>query len=482
MPDGTTPYKKHGYDYFKHNGADADKEAKFTAQGDGAEQSIETNDGANPYYDYKEDVTTIKIRFKETQGGDLKDVTEYDLTQYIAKPKIKKTPQVFVSAYVDDEYQYRGTIEWTPTAQSFEKGKNYTAKVRLTAAPGWEFNSSTFKYAGADVSTPDFKTPKPVVEFYIRNFGKMAVPAKYFSAKPDDPDDTDDGVINLIMAAAEEEHLVLELPMKEESEKLEKVEFGNRMLPGGGLLLTESTSPANITIHGSGQVIDLTGHPTGAPLITVNSGVTLTLQDITIKGLMNDEDEDGTEADNNAPLIKVLGGKLILDGAKLIANRNDGTNNDGANNLGGCVSLVSGEIEMIGISEISNNHAVGDNGGGVYIADGKFTMKGDSTIHGNTAKYGGGVYIVYMQNGMFAMEGGEIYANTATTGGGGVYVGNDGTFKKTGGIIYGSNDADKKNSTENNNGNAVLTGKDKKYNTTAGSNVDLDSEDTDGWD
>jgi DNA-binding CsgD family transcriptional regulator len=71
----------------------------------------------------------------------------------------------------------------------------------------------------------------------------------------------------------------------------------------------------------------------------------------------------------------------------------------------------------------------------------EFILKG-GTIQGNINKtknpipFGGGVFVAY---GIFTMEGGVIMNNTAGQSGGGFYRGLSGSFKKTGGIIYGSN-------------------------------------------
>ena len=89
-------------------------------------------------------------------------------------------------------------------------------------------------------------------------------------------------------------------------------------------------------------------------------------------------------------------------------------------------------------------------GGGVYIRtagdlnerQAEFIMKG-GTIRGNINKVqnymacGGGLLIAGF--GVFTMEGGCFTDNTAQFNGGGVHSGGRGTFKKTGGIIYGSN-------------------------------------------
>ena len=89
-------------------------------------------------------------------------------------------------------------------------------------------------------------------------------------------------------------------------------------------------------------------------------------------------------------------------------------------------------------------------GGGVYIRTAgdlnerqtEFIMKG-GTIRGNINKVqnymacGGGLLIAGF--GIFTMEGGAIMDNITQFNGGGVHSGGRGTFRKTGGIIYGSN-------------------------------------------
>jgi len=72
----------------------------------------------------------------------------------------------------------------------------------------------------------------------------------------------------------------------------------------------------------------------------------------------------------------------------------------------------------------------------------EFVMKG-GTIRGNTndvlsrVAKGGGVLIRGF--GIFTMEGGVIMDNTAQMTGGGFHTDSRGSFKKTGGIIYGTN-------------------------------------------
>lgn len=116
------------------------------------------------------------------------------------------------------------------------------------------------------------------------------------------------------------------------------------------------------------------------------------------------------------------------------------------------------QLIMHGNVTLQNNYNTGDgdgtspyqNGAGVYIRTDKgspeiqaeFIMKG-GTIRGNInntqnpVPCGGGVYISGF--GLFVMEGGTIMGNTAFRSGGGFHTGSRGSFKKTGGIIYGEN-------------------------------------------
>ena len=147
----------------------------------------------------------------------------------------------------------------------------------------------------------------------------------------------DDSVIDLIRAVAGQTSLSLSLA----SMPVEMARFDAATdLGAGWLALDRTNSPAELIIDGGGRVIDLTGSAKDVPLITVGSGVTLTLRNIAFKGLST---ADGDGMDNSAPVIKVDGGgTLILK--------------DGA--------LITG-----------NNYSEG-NGGGVYVVGGDFTMNG----------------------------------------------------------------------------------------------------------
>jgi hypothetical protein len=192
-------------------------------------------------------------------------------------------------------------------------------------------------------------------------------------------------------------------------------------------------------------------------LITVGSGVELTLKNVTFQGL----------ADNTAPLVRVTGdggtkGVLILDtGAVITGNTNVGNSDE--NNAGGGVMVSGGVFRMKAGAAIRDNTSKktgGNNlgGGGVGVVNGgTFIMEG-GTISGNVVQDtgtswghlgGGGGVMVYQ--GTFNMEGGTIENNTATGStsssdfayggfGGGVSVNYliGGTFFKTAGSITGN--------------------------------------------
>ncbi|MDR1256425.1 MAG: hypothetical protein LBJ86_01605, partial [Spirochaetaceae bacterium] len=128
-----------------------------------------------------------------------------------------------------------------------------------------------------------------------------------------------------------------------------------------GLVLTATgdspNSPAEVEIDGRGRTVQLAADSNNGSVITVGSGVTLTLRNITFKG----------KAGNNAPLVRVKdGGKLILeDGAKITGNTRTGGdqkanvdngpeyNESTYGGGGGIVVHNGGSLEMSGTSEIS---------------------------------------------------------------------------------------------------------------------------------
>jgi hypothetical protein len=266
---------------------------------------------------------------------------------------------------------------------------------------------------------------------------------------------------------------------------------------------SNSTSPSHVTINGKGRVIDLVGAPTGAPLITVGKGVTLTLRDITLKGLKSGAPNDSR--DNNAPLVLVKeGGTFIMENSViLMENFSDETVGGVQVQGGGAFTMYDGSIEgntatlaggvyvnagmfIMHNGSISGNKASLGGGGGVHMTNGGavFIMH-NGTISGNKAPNpdrsgkGGGVFVhqgiftmhsghinnneaadgggVFVEEGIFILNVGSIDENMATgwKGGGGVYVDAVGRFTSLYGEIRGNVVTEK-----NSNGGGVYVGGD----------------------
>jgi uncharacterized repeat protein (TIGR02543 family) len=178
------------------------------------------------------------------------------------------------------------------------------------------------------------------------------------------------------------------------------------------ILTTDFNSPAEVTINGGGRVV--TGSTNS---ITVGSGVTLTLMNITFKTL---------------PLSVSAGGKLVLDNGSVVRE-----------NLHEGVMVDSGILEMNTGALVTENgdpsvDVQDSSGTGVCIeGTGAFTMNG-GTISGNNNRRGGGVRLE--GPGVFTMNGGKISGNNGSHGGG-VTIWNDGAiapFTMNGGEISGN--------------------------------------------
>jgi hypothetical protein len=151
---------------------------------------------------------------------------------------------------------------------------------------------------------------------------------------------------------------------------------------------------------------------------------------------------------------------------------------------GGGVSVQSGGTFTMNGGKISRNTSY--SGGGVSVRSGTFTMNGGE-ISRNTSSCGGGVYV---QSGTFTMIDGEIFGNISYLlvdpyydyGGGGVFA--NGTYTKTGGIIYGYTAGDSKSNVvrnydsgavQNGLGHAVYYTSEKRRESTAGPTVNMNS-------
>jgi uncharacterized repeat protein (TIGR02543 family) len=176
--------------------------------------------------------------------------------------------------------------------------------------------------------------------------------------------------------------------------------------------------------------------------------------------------------------VYVNGGTFTMNGGEISGNTASSYISN-SNFYGGGVYVNGGTFTM-NDGEISSNTA--SSGGGVCVDnDGTFTMSGGE-ISSNASSNGGGVYVdsnLVLGRGTFTMSGGEISSNTASSSSGGVYVYNDGTFDKIGGIITGySSDTVKGNVVKNsygvinNSGHAIYAGP-KHKETTSGSTDNL---------
>jgi len=278
------------------------------------------------------------------------------------------------------------------------------------------------------------------------------------------------------------------------------------------ILIDESQTFASRTL-GTGMIISIASMTPAFPIevqmtgtgsmFTVNSGASLTLTDVVLKGLTT----------NTTSLVRVDGGTLtMLTGSEITGNRSTdgystGTSAGGIGIISGTLNLNGGKIHSNtandggGITmnngtinftsgEISNNQA-SSSGGGIYMRGGTLTMSG-GLIANNTSNSsiegGGGVWMYTggTITAIFNMTGGIIRGNRAINAsgrGGGVLVWS-GTFTKTGNsIIYGDNEGTNSNTAANaiTPGHAVRVNSGRTRNTTAGEGVNLDSGTAVNW-
>jgi len=207
--------------------------------------------------------------------------------------------------------------------------------------------------------------------------------------------------------------------------------------PVSPTILDYSGKTVSITLMGynSTRILSLN---TNGRMLTVNSGITLTLdENISLVG----------QNTNNASLIFINNkGNLIMNnGAKISGNTAYTASFITPPHGGGVYVEIGGTFTMNG-GEISGNTAISSpssQGGGVFVNGGTFIMNGGK-ISGNTASSSSNISLgggVYMEGGTFTMNGGEISGNTAASSsfsqGGGVFV-NGGTFIMNGGKISGN--------------------------------------------
>ena len=171
----------------------------------------------------------------------------------------------------------------------------------------------------------------------------------------------------------------------------------------------ERIAPQTLAFGGRQVTITLTrGNPgdtlylagPGA-MFTVGGGVTLVLEDIELRGIVNN---------TNVMVAVQNGGALVMDtGARIAGNVNTNLN---AANQGGGVRVGAGGVFVMEGGEIYGNTSVIDGGGVVNMGD--FTMNDGNILDNTAVQSGGGV----INMGAFTMENGNIRDNAALMGGG----------------------------------------------------------------
>jgi parallel beta-helix repeat protein len=182
-----------------------------------------------------------------------------------------------------------------------------------------------------------------------------------------------------------------------------------------------------ITIRGGGNEVQV--DRTGTPLFTLGadtgSSLSLTIQDLTLRG----------QSDNSVPVVQVnQRGTLLMKTSSLI------TGNTTSSSAGGVEVYYNGTFTM--------------NGGGAAVSGGTFAMNGGA-VSGNTLSSpggGGGSFrilagggVLVASGGTFTMNGGAVSGNTISfssygddvSRGGGVEV-YGGTFTMNGGAVSGN--------------------------------------------
>lgn len=159
---------------------------------------------------------------------------------------------------------------------------------------------------------------------------------------------------------------------------------------------------------------------TGA-MITVESGATLILDNVTV---------DGEQISGSGYRGIYVDGTLIMGQGAVLKNHYNSSSEGSALHI-----ASNAKVEMNG-GEIANNSSY--NYGNIYIYDNaQFTMNGGE-IHDNTltcnGEYGGGAF--YVRGGTLTVNGGSIYNHTnITSRGGAIYCSSYGTVYLNGGTI-----------------------------------------------
>jgi hypothetical protein len=334
---------------------------------------------------------------------------------------------------------FEGAIIWMigtipQTSDNYLPGAVYTAQITLKAAQGYTLNSPDGGGVKVHYNTGTMGTFRQSGDTIQGNVIFDATDSdvlSQFSGKNTE-EESEECAISKIREAKGQERVSLQLVADTETVSFD----ADTHLGLEGLILiygidNEYGSPAEVTIDGGGKIVDLTGsNGADKPLITVGQGVTLTLRNITFKGLSPTE---GDTITNSAPLVTVQdGGTFILD-SNAVLTRN--TIVDSSNMSPGVDVETGGTFLMNGgeISYMGESHATISWGSAVMVRDGgSFTMN-NGTIRENWGSFGA-IYIA----GFFIMSNGTITANTFVDGGG-LYINYSGQAIMSGGNIRGNN-------------------------------------------
>jgi hypothetical protein len=354
---------------------------------------------------------SVTIVFPSTQGAGT-PIVVYDtiLTGYLPKPVNGITPVTGIAGL-----QYSGTVAWNPPHGTFQLNTSYTADLTLSAAPGYTFagiGQNVFTHGDGTAANPAGSGTVRVV------FPAARVPSH--------------GAVSFGPAGAENSALLI-LKERRASSGQVYVELANGDEPVGysTILVPYDTSPAEVIIDGRGRTLTKTSP---GPLLTVSGGVTLTLQNITLRGY------DG----NSASLITVLsGGKLILGTGAVLAGNNTDSDAGGVTLNGGSLIMNPGAA-IRGMRALRAGAVLVGGGGRFLMTGGTIGGTADGNIAAGRPDYSsaGGVLV---EGGSFDMYGGTIAGNEANVdySAGGVCIieaGGEwnGTFNHYGGTITGN--------------------------------------------
>jgi hypothetical protein len=330
---------------------------------------------------------------------------DQDLAAYISLPAAGVTPadsSFAASWYTGVVAWFMKPIEWSKNGVTGECTV-YTATATLTAAKGGfdDLDTSPFTHsAGGKITS---QTGAGAAADVTIAFPETATTITINSgASPFSNADGEAGsIIDTIRLLAGENSLNFVVLM-DAAGAAEQVSLASSTdLGEAGLVLDDTNSPAKLTIEGRGRVIDLTGAASGSPLITVKSGVTLTVKNITLMGLK--AGDAGDTADNNAPVILVDGGNFVMgagavirdntaiasillsnihEGGEMNRSPAEGGRGGYGGGFGGNAGFNGGSGYIGYAGSWGGGGGGGAGAGGVLVGDGAFTMYAGAEISG----------------------------------------------------------------------------------------------------